>query len=76
MVKRWSTPSRYDRPESHLEFFLKIPHVHGQKMIDTPQYHRPGSHLEFFSMIQYVHGEKIIAPLPPSMTDQYLTYNF
>ena len=36
MVKRWLTPSRYDRPESHLEFFLKIQHVHGQKMIDPP----------------------------------------
>ena len=28
----WSTP--VDRPGSHLEFFLKIQHVHGQKMID------------------------------------------
>ena len=24
----------YDRPGSHLEFFLKIQHVHAQKMID------------------------------------------
>ena len=24
----------YDRPGSHLEFCLKIQHVHGQKMID------------------------------------------
>ena len=36
----------YDRPGSHLDFFLKIQHVHGQKMID-PQYDRPGSHLDF-----------------------------
>ena len=33
MVKRWLTP-QYDRPGSHLEFFLKIQHVYGQKMID------------------------------------------
>ena len=25
-----------DRPGSHLEFFLKIQHVYGQKMIDPP----------------------------------------
>ena len=31
-----------------LEYFLKIQHVHGQKMIDPPGYDRPGSHLEFF----------------------------
>ena len=35
MVKRWLTP-KYDRPGSHLEFYLKIQHVHGQKMIDPP----------------------------------------
>ena len=29
-------PPRYDRPGSHLEFFLKIQLVHGQKMIDPP----------------------------------------
>ena len=29
-------------------FFLKIQHVHGQKMIDAPTYDRPGSCLEFF----------------------------
>ena len=46
MVKRWLTP-QYDRPGSHLECFLKIQHVHAQKMID-PQYDRPGYHLEFF----------------------------
>ena len=34
-------PPWYDRPGSHLDFFLKIQHVHGQKMIDpcmTDQY--------------------------------------
>ena len=35
MVKRWLiTTTRYQKPGSHLEFFLKIQHVHGQKMID------------------------------------------
>ena len=60
MVKRWPPPN-YDRPGCHLEFFLKIQHVNGQKMIDSP-YGRPGSHLEFFLKIQQVHGQK--------MTDQ------
>ena len=27
-------PPRYNRPGSHLDFFLNIQHVHGQKMID------------------------------------------
>ena len=27
----------------HLEFFLKIQHVYGQKMIDSPSYDKPGS---------------------------------
>ena len=36
MVKRWLTPPQYDRPGSHLEFFLKIQHAHGQKIIDPP----------------------------------------
>ena len=35
MVNRWLIP-QYDRPGSHLEFFLKIQHVYGQKMIDAP----------------------------------------
>ena len=30
MVKRWLIPPD-DRPGSHLEFFLKIQHVYGQK---------------------------------------------
>ena len=38
MVKRSLTP-QYDRPGSHLEFFLKIQHVHGQKMIVPPAPH-------------------------------------
>ena len=37
-------PPKYDRPGSHLEFFFKIQHVHGQKMIDLPKYDRPVSH--------------------------------
>ena len=28
--------------------FLKIQHVHGQKMNDPPRYDRPESHPEFF----------------------------
>ena len=34
MVTRWLTP--HHKPGSHLEFFLKIQRVHGQKMIDPP----------------------------------------
>ena len=29
-------PPRYDSPGSLLQFFLKIQHAHGQKMIDPP----------------------------------------
>ena len=47
MVKRWLT-LQYDWPGSDLDFFLKIQHVHGQKMIDPKIKDRPGSHLEFF----------------------------
>ena len=39
--------------------FLKIQHVHGQKIID-PQYDRPGYHLECFLKIQHVHAQKMI----------------
>ena len=47
----------YDQLGSHIEFFLNIQHVHGQKMIDPPlRFDRPGSHLEFFLKIQHVHG--------------------
>ena len=54
-------PPRYDRPRSHLEFFLKIQHVHGHKMIE-PRNDRPGSHLEFSLNIQHMHGHKMIEP--------------
>ena len=60
MVKRWLPPN-YDRLGCHLEFFLKIQHVHVQKMIDPP-YDWPGSQLEFFLKIQQVHGQKMTAP--------------
>ena len=60
-------PPWYDRLGSHLEFFLKIQHVHGQKIIDPPRDDRPGFHLEFFLKIQHVHGQKMIDP--PGMTD-------
>ena len=64
---------QYDRPGYHLEFFLKIQHVHSQKMTDPPRYDRPGSHLEcFFLKIQHVDGEKMTDP-PTDMTDQDLT---
>ena len=65
-------PPWYNRPGSHLEIFLKIQHVHGQKMIDPPTYDRPGSQLEFFLKIQHVHGQKMIDPPPRGMTDQDL----
>ena len=42
--------------------FLKIQHVHGQKLIDPPGYDRPGYHLEFLLKIQHVHGQKMIDP--------------
>ena len=69
MVKRWLTP-QYDRPGSHLEFFLKIQHVYGQKMIDPLVWQTrisPG----IFLKIQHAHGQKMIDP--PRMTDQDLT---
>ena len=34
MVKVWLTSPNFDRPGYHLEFILKIQHVHGQKMIE------------------------------------------
>ena len=64
MVKRW-LPPRYDGPGSHLVFFLKIQHVHGQKMINPLQYDRPGSHLGIFLKIPHVHGQKMIDPPSP-----------
>ena len=50
MVKRWLTPQDYDRPGSHLDFFLKIHHVHGEKMIDPP-----GKTDQALLKIQHVH---------------------
>ena len=62
LSKRW-WPSRYDRPWSHLGFFLKIQHAHYQKMIDPlPPDDRLGSCLEFFLKIQHSHGQKMIDP--------------
>ena len=56
----------YDRPGSCLEFFLKIQHAQGQKMIDP---HPPGMtdqdlSYSFFLKIQHMHGQKMIDPLP------------
>ena len=51
MVKRWLTPTQVWQTRISPRFFLKIQHVHDQKMIDPPQYDqydRPGSHLDFF----------------------------
>ena len=61
MVKRWLTPPRYDRLGSCLEFFLKIQHVHGQKMID-PQVWQTRILPRIFLKIQHVHGQKMIDP--------------
>ena len=47
--------------------FLKIQHVHVQKVIDPPMYDRLGCHLEFFLKIQHVHVQKVIDP--QCMTD-------
>ena len=68
MVKRWLTP-QYDRPGSHLEFFLKIQHVHGQKMIDPPVWQT--NLIEFFFKDSTCAWSK--DDWPPSMTDQDLT---
>ena len=68
MVKRWPTPPD-DWPGSHLEFFLKIQPVHGQKMIDPPIWLARISP-RIFLKIQHVHGQKINDP--PGITDQDL----
>ena len=68
-------------PGSHLEFFLKIQHVYGQKMIDPPSMTNQDLHLEFFLKIQHVYGVyghqefhvKMI-DWPPSMTNQDLQH--
>ena len=67
MVKRWLTPQVWQTRLSP-RIFLKIQHMHGQKMIDPPMYDI--SHLEFILKIQHVYGEKMIDP--PGMTDQAL----
>ena len=62
MVKRWLTPHGYDRQGYHLEFFLKIQHVHGQKMIDPPWVWQTRISSRIFLKIQHVHGQKMIDP--------------
>ena len=69
MVKRWLTP-QYDRPGSHLEFFLKIQHVYGQKMIDPPSMTNQDLTRNFFKDSTCVWSKD---DWPPSMTDQDLT---
>ena len=72
MLKRWLTSPPLCQTRLSTRIFLKIQHVHGQKMIDLPPlYDRQGSHLEFFLKIQHVHAQKMIDP--PCMTDQVLT---
>ena len=61
MVKRWLTP-QYDRPGSHLEFFLKIQCAHGQKMIEPPFTDQDLTWI--FLKIQHAHGQKMIDPTP------------
>ena len=60
MIKRWLTHKVWQTRISS-RIFLKIQHVHNQKMNDPP-YDRPGSHLEFFLKIQCVHGQRMIDP--------------
>ena len=65
-------PSRTDQ-DLHLEFFLKIQHMFGQKIIDPPVWQTrisPG----MFLNSQHAHGQKMIDL--PRMTDQELTRNF
>ena len=54
----------YDRPGSHLEFFLKIQHVHGQKLTNPPGMTDQDLTLIFLK-IQHVHGQKMIDPPSP-----------
>ena len=69
MVKRWLIP-QYDRPGSHLEFFLKIQHVYGQKMIDPPVWQTRISPRIYFKDSTCVWSKE---DWPPIMTDQDLT---
>ena len=59
MFKRWLTPQD-DRPESHLEFFLKIQHVYGQNMIEPPTGWQTRISPRIFLKIQHVYGQKMI----------------
>ena len=45
-----------------LEFFLKIQHVYGQKMIDPSSMTNQDLHLEFFLKILHMYGQKMIDP--------------
>ena len=69
MVKRWLAPPVWQTRISP-RIFLKIQHVHGQKMID-PQYDRPASHQEFFFKVSTCAWSK--DDWPPGMTDSDLT---
>ena len=53
MVKRWFTPQVWQTWISP-RVFLKIQHVHGQKMIDPPRYDRPGISPRIFLNIQHM----------------------
>ena len=50
-----------DRPGSHLEFFLKIQHVYGQKMIDPRRMTDQDLTMNFFKDSN-AHGQKMIDP--------------
>ena len=60
MVKRWLTSPNFDRPGYHLEFILKIQHVHGQKMIEPLRMRDQDLTYNFFFKIEHVHGQKMI----------------
>ena len=62
MVKRWLTHHGYYRPGSHLEFFLNIQQLHGQKMIDPPWVWQTRISSRNFLKIQHVPAQKIIDP--------------
>ena len=59
------------RPGSHLEFFLKIQHMHGKKMIDPLRCAWPGSDLGFFKDSTCAWSKRW--PTPQGITGQYLT---
>ena len=74
MVKRWLTP-QYDWPGFHLDFFLKIQHVHGQKMIDPPGLWQTRISPRIFFKDSSCPWSKDDWP-PRIMTDQDITKNF